>query len=182
MKILTYVLLIKIILPLTGCVFQVQNTEGLRLAYEDIDLATSKGIELKALENVDAPQKKEAVDLYRDVKATINSYLQQAITDAADYIVNNPEESYIATKASEKVLSFQSMVDSLSQKFPRNQAMLDELKAKYSTTDFPIFGVSDLAITAINAILELHNRNQKAAYERFKETVTKYMMKNYSEL
>ena len=182
MKITIYILLAIIILPFTGCSFQVKNTEGLRLAYQDIDLATSKGIELKTLENVDAKQRKEAENLYREIKAEINSYLQQAITDAADYTVNNPKESYIAIDANEKVLSFKSMVDRLGTRFPRNQAMLNQFHAKYSTKDFPIFGASDLAITVINTILELHNQNQKAAYERFKETVNKYMMKDYTEL
>jgi len=166
MKVLIY-LLVAITLLLTGCTFQVKNTDGLRLAYEDIDLATSKGLELKALKNVDKQLRQQAIGMYQDAKATINGYLKQAITDAAGYTVDKPAESYIATKAHEKVSSFQAKVDKLSVKF-RIQA-------------FP--GVMEgVAVIVIKAILEQHDQNQKAAYGRFKETVEKYMMKNYVEL
>ncbi len=167
MKVLIYILLVAITLPLTGCTFQVKNTEGLRLAYEDIGLAESKGLELKALKNVDKQQRQEAVGLYQDAKATINSYLQQAITDAAGYTVNKPAESYIATKAHEKVSSFQAKVDELSPKF-----LIQAIPGVVPVIVGPL----------IERILEQHGQNQKEAYERFKKTVEKYMMKNYVEL
>ena len=168
MKTHIYKLLVAVTILLNGCMFQVKNTKGLQLAYQDIDLATSKGLELKALKIVDKQQQQEAVGLYQDAKAAINSYLQQAITDAADYTVNEPEESYLETEARKKASVF--------------KAKVDELRARSATKAFPGVVVQELAVIVIDAIFELHGQSQKAAYERFIETVEKYMMKNYTEL
>ncbi len=166
MNTLKYVSLLVAALLLTGCSqFQVKNTEGLRLAYEDIDRASSKGVELKSLKNITEPQRQEAADLYREAKAALNGYLQQAITDASGYIVDKSAESYVSTKAADKVASFQKKVSEL-----RGHAIAS------------VGEWIPVAFQVIAEIKKLHDQEQKAAYERFEKTVKAYMMKNYEEL
>lgn len=171
MKPLARVSVILSVFMLTGCAqFQVKNTDGLRLAYEDIDRASSKGAELKSLQNVTEQQRQGAADLYREAKATLNSYLQQAITDAASYTVDKNAESYASTKASEKVSSFQSKVNEL------------RASARGETKAFAGEWIAPVAERVITKIKELHDQNQKAAYERFEKIVKEHMMKNFEEL
>lgn len=154
-------------LLLTGCTnFQVKNTDGLRLAYEDVERASSKGSQLRALTNVTDAQRQEAANLYRDAKAVINAYFQQSITDASAYVVNENAESYKATKGSEKVAAFQKSVNVLQ-----------------GTTTKEWFPVATSVVTSIiEEIINLNDQEQKAAYDRFVATVNKYMMKNFEEL
>ena len=151
---------------LSGCTkFQVKNTDGLGLAYADIDLASSKGSQLRAMSNVNEPQRQQAADLYREAKAVINSYLQQSITDASGYTVDKNAQSYATTKGSEKLAAFQKKVGELQ-----------------GTTTASVGEWIPLAALAIAEIRKLHDQDQKAGYERFVATVNKYMMKNYEEL
>lgn len=156
-------LLITALTCLTGC-FSIKNTDGLALAYEDIDRASSKASELKTLANISDLQRNQAADLYREAKASINSYLQKSITDAADYTVDQPAESYTATGASAKVNAFVKRVGDLRGVAPDSVIWVP------------------LAAAAINEIVKLHNQAQEAAYKRFVDTVNKYMMKNYEEI
>ena len=174
MKTLLYLSLLVSAVFLTGCsTFQVKNTEGLRLAYEDIDSSTSKAVELRKLKNITDRQRNEASDLYRDAKSSINSYLQQAITDAADYVVDNPVDSYLATQSVEKVSVFRKKVNELRETAPSPVDKSVELAIPWAVP---------LAVTVITEITKLHDQSQKAAYERFKKTVKESLMKNYEEL
>ena len=153
-----------LLLSLTGC-FSVKSTEGLRMAYENVDLAHSKAVELKTLKNVTDAQKQEAADLYRTAKSKVNGYLQESITRAASYTVNEPAESYEKTKASESVNNFERKVNQLRGRAPASAAAI-----------LPIVTI------AIEEIVKLNGEAQKAAYDRFTQTVNKYMMKNYEEV
>lgn len=160
------VIILGCVLLFVGCKsFQIKNTEGLGLAYEDVDRASSKAVQLKSLENVSEEQRQEAVELYRDIKAVINGYLKKAITDASSYTVDQNVESYKSTGATEKVLAFQEKVNELRS--PINMTSVDWVP---------------IAIEAIEMIVKLHDQDQKAAYERFVDTVERYKMKNYEEL
>lgn len=166
MKTTTTILLAIVVAALTGCTsFKVKNTEGLRLAYEDIEQASSKGVELKSMKYINDRQRQEAADLYRDAKAALNSYLQQAITDASSYTVDKPAETYAACGADKKVALFRAKVNDLRGRTPAAAAVW-----------IPI------AVEVITEIKKLHDQEQKAAYERFEQTVKKYMMKDFDEL
>lgn len=157
---------IVMVLSLTGC-FSIKNTEGLRIAYEDVDLAQSKASELKALKNVTEAQRQEAADMYRNAKSKVNAYLQGTITRAASYTVDEPANKYTETKASESVTEFKEKV---------NQLRGPERKFKEMAM------VIGIAVIVIEEIVKLNNEVQKAAYDRFTQTVTKYMMKNYEDI
>jgi len=156
-----------IALALGGCSFNVVDTEGLRLAYEDIDRASSKGVELKGLGEIPDDQRREAVDLYREAKASVNGYLQQTITDAADYEVNSPAASYTQTGSGEKVAAFVDQVDDLRS---------GKAAPKSAAVWIPI------AVSVVTEIQKLNDQNQRAAYERFERTVKEHMMKSYEDL
>ena len=164
--------LFSLVLFITGCsTFMVKDTEGLRLAYEDIDLASSKGVELKGLQYIPVQQRQEAIDLYREAKASLNGYLQKAITDAAGYTVENTANSYTQARCKEKVTVFNNKVNQL-----REANIFKNVALK------PVEDWKPTAVFVITEIKKLHEQEQKAAYDRFEKTVKGYFMKNYEEL
>lgn len=150
---------------LTSCAFTVKNTDGLKLAYEDIDRASSYASELKSMSAISKPDEDKAADLYREAKSEINSYLQKAITDASDYEVNNPAEEYLTTKGTVKVDAFENKVKELRP-----------LRVLAAPVWVPIFEA------AIIAIWDLNQKAREEGRKRFEETVTKYMMKRCEEI
>lgn len=154
------------VLFVSGCAFKVKNTEGLRLAYEDIDRASSKAVQLKSLVDIDESKRREAADMYREAKAGANSYLNQVITDAADYKVEEPAARYRKLDVGEKVSAFRQEVDSLAANASSEKA------AEW----IPI------AAEVLGKIKDLHDEEQEAAYKRFVDTVTQYKMMHYEEL
>ncbi|QSA96516.1 hypothetical protein [Methylococcus sp. EFPC2] len=153
-----------LLLSLTGC-FNVKNTDGLRLAYEKVDWAQSKAAELKTLKNVTDAQRQEAADLYRLAKSKVNGYLQDSITRAASYTVDEPAEKFTTTEAPESVNRFEKKVNQLRGRTTASAAV-----------------IAPIVAIAIEEIVKLNGEAQKAAYERFTQTVNKYMMKNYEEI
>lgn len=152
---------------LSGCsTFTVKNTDGLQLAYEDIDRASSYASRLKSAPQVPADERNEAVGLYIDTKGKINSYLEKAITDAADYEVNNPREEYLASGAREKEQLFEKKV---TEATGRQMRLAPD-------------AWSPVAGAVINAIWDLNQKNREAARQKFEDTVKKYEMKNYEEI
>lgn len=194
-------------LLLGGCTtFQIKNTDGLMLAYEDIDRASSKGIELKMLSKISEEQRQKAADLYREAKHSVNAYLQSAIIDAADYKVDKNSDSYKATGIHEKVVEFQNKVNELRQ--PRIASISQEgsIVSLVGSTKQAVGSGSEgtgnkavaeilsevvlsaaptwvpLAKDAIEEIVNLRKEEQKAAYERFGKIVNQYMMKDFEVL
>jgi len=167
-------ILLPLLILLGGCSsFRVINTDGLRLAYEDVDRATSKAVELRSLSGVAKNKEAEAVDAYREAKASINSYLQQAITDAADGKVDNPARSYTETSSPGKIAVFVGKVDEV--KAVGQESALDT--GQESALDW-----APLAVTLISEIKSLNDEERTAAYERFKATVSSHMMPNFEAL
>ena len=163
------ILIVVSILGMTGCAFTVKNTDGLELAYKDIDRASSYASELKSMGGIPKREEDEAADLYRKAKSEINSYLKKAITDASDYTVNNPEEEYLTTKGTAKVDAFEKKVK--------------ELRRIRISVVPPLMPISGTAIEAIiEAIWKINQKAREEGRKRFEETVTKYMMKSYEEI
>lgn len=152
---------------LTGCAFTVKNTDGLNLAYKDIDLASSYASELKSMKNVLENRRATVVDLYREAKSELNGYLQKAITDASDYEVNNPKEEYLATQGTARVHAFEKEVKKLR-------------RVHLKTMSAPAW--TPVAEAAIRTIWDLNQKAREEGRKRFEETVIKYMMKNYEEI
>ena len=113
-----------------------------------------------------------ATDLYREAKSEINSYLQKAITDASDYEVNNTKEEYLTTKSSEKVDAFENKVKEL-----RSHTIYKSVPTVAIVSPWvPIVEV------AIKAIWEINQKAREEGRNKLKQTVVKYMMKNYEEI
>ena len=159
------ILIVVSIFGLTSCAFTVKNTDGLALAYKDIDRASSYASELKSMGGINKTDEDKAADLYREAKSEINSYLQKAITDASDYEVNNPKEEYITTKCIVKVDAFENKVKELR-----------------SIRTFVVPAWIPIVETAIKAIWDLNQTAREEGRKKFEETVTKYMMKPYEEI
>jgi hypothetical protein len=159
------ILLIIVTLILAGC-FKIVDTEGLKLAYQDKFLA--KGIQLKNLQNVPEDQKLLAENDYRVSEASMNAFFQQVITDAANYRVNVPADNYQKASVHDQVEAFVNKVDGLQ---PQKQIV-----------DINIPIEAALVIQVISEIFILQGQRQQEAYNRFVNTVTENMMKEYEAL
>ena len=166
-RLYTQLILILSTIGLTGCItaFTVKNTEGLHLAYRDIDRASSYASKLISMRGIPPKSLEEAADLYRQAKSELNSYLQNAITAASDYDVNNPKEEYLATQCTPSVDAFEKKVKELRGFRPMS-----------ASAWIPI------AEAVINKIWELNQKAREGGRKSFEETVTKYMMKNFEEI
>ena len=162
-------LIVVSIFGITGCAFTVKNTDGLALAYKDIDRASSYASALKSMGGIPEESKNEAKDLYIQAKAEFVSYLQKAITDASDYEVDNPKEEYMAIKATAKVDAFENKVKELRD-------------TSVSIKALPPLIAAGVANIVIETIWDLNQKAREEGRKKFEETVTKYMMKNYEEI
>lgn len=159
------------ILLLSGCeTFKVKNVEGLQMAYRDVDMAASKGSQLRSMSNIPDDQRQTAADLYRAAKATINGYFRVTITDASTYTVEKDAESYNKTNGHQQVIAFSQKVDEL------------QLSKSEKFNPTVINTVAPVAKIAIETILSLNDKKQQAAYDRFTATINNYMMKDFEEL
>ncbi len=166
------ILVVVSIFGLTGCAFTVKNTDGLALAYKDIDRASSSASELKSMDGITKPEDDDAADLYRQAKSEINSYLQKAITDASDYEVNNPKEEYLNTMGTAKVDAFENKVKELRLRHISKSVLTVAVVSSWA----PIFEA------AIEAIWEIHQKAREEGRKTFEQTLTKYMMNSYEEI
>lgn len=165
------------ILLLSGCeTFKVKSVEGLQMAYSDVDMAASKGSQLRSMSNIPENQRQTAADLYRTAKATINAYFRLTITDASTYTVEKDAESYNKTNGHQQVIAFSQKVDEL-QLTSSSPSLKSE---KFNPT--VIDTVAPVAKIAIEIILSLNDKKQQAAYDRFTATINNYMMKDFEEL
>ncbi len=80
-------------LMLVGCGFGVKNTEGLRAAYEKIELAYPLVIEIDARQDLKGKDKQALVDSYNEAKASINSFLEEVKTKSVK-VVDVPKETF----------------------------------------------------------------------------------------
>jgi hypothetical protein len=168
--ILTVFFLVAMIL--TGCKFTLKNTEGLHLAFKDIDRAADYASELKAREK-DIPQKDffKAKDKYIEAKNVLNGYLMKTITDAADYEVNNTKEEYLATGGTAKVDAFEKEVK-----------LLRPMEQKGVAAVAIISAVKPVAEAAIKAIMEANQKAKDRGLDAFTKSVEKYKMKTFEEI
>jgi outer membrane murein-binding lipoprotein Lpp len=158
-----------------GCGFKINNTDGLQLAYEDIDSTSSYASELKAMKDVtkhiSQGKFNAARDKFNTAKTKLNGYLQNAITNASDYKVDNPKEEYLKSEAPVAVAAFKEEVQSLR---PRRN------KGVPIATIIPI--IIPIAEKAIDAIMKADQMAKDKGLEAFKTSVEKYMMKNLEEI
>ncbi len=167
MKIRIFVIFIVVGIALTGCTkFRVKNIDGLELAYGDIYLAHSGARELKSLQNVPEKQMHEARKMYNEAQSSVNSYLDKTITEAAgSFKVEKTADSYSSTSSNEKIIKFRRKVSEIG--------------------GFSIMSVDllpEIILSLLGKIKELHDKEQEAAYLRFKSMVEENKMKNFEDL
>jgi hypothetical protein len=158
---------------LTGCGgFKVKNTEGLYLAYKDIDRASSYASELTAMKDIPKKNFFDAKDKYTQATNVLNGYLMKAITDAADYEVNNTKEEYLATGGTAKVDAFEKEVRLLRPMKQKGAAAVAAI--------IPI--VVPVAEAAMKAITEADQKAKDKGLDVFTKSVEKYKMKPFEEI
>jgi hypothetical protein len=167
--ILTMFFLVAMIL--TGCSFKLKNTEGLYLAYKDIDRAADYASELKAMKDIPQEDFFGAKDKYIEAKNVLNAYLMKTITDAADSEVNNTKEEYLATGGSGKVDAFEKKVK-----------LLRPIEKKGVAAAAIVSTVIPVAEAAIKAIMEANQKAKDKGLEVFTKSVEKYKMKPFEEI
>ena len=157
-------LLIIMCMMLAGC-FKVKNTDGLRAAYEKIELAYPLVIEIDSRQDLKGKDRQVLVDSYNEAKASVNSFLEDAKTKSIS-VVDIPKEAFEKDSASQKIDKFISDV----------KASREKGKA------IPPAVVFEIAALIIDKIWELHNENEKIAYERFVKIIDDNKMVEFNQV
>lgn len=151
-------------LMLAGC-FKVKNTDGLRAAYEKIELAYPLVVEIDARQDLKAKDRQALIDSYNAAKASVNSFLKDVKTKSVD-VVDVPKEAFEKDKASQKIDKFISDA----------KASREEGKA------IPAAVIVAIAVPILEKVVELHNKNEKEAYERFTKIIDESMMVEFAQV
>ena len=157
-------LVIVMCMMLAGC-FKVKNTDGLRVAYEKIELAYPLVVEIDARQDLKAKDRLALIDSYNEAKASVNSFLRDVKTKSVK-VVDVPKEAFEKDRASQKIDKFISDV----------KASREKGKA------IPPAVVVAIAVPVIEKVWELHNENEKEAYERFMKIIDDNMMVEFDQV
>lgn len=148
---------------LSGC-FEVKNTDGLRAAYEKVELAYPLAAEIRKKPALDNKTRQEVIDSYNEAKAALNSFLEDAKTKSVK-TVDIPREAFEKDKASK-----------LMDDFIR-AAKLARGRAPASAEAIIL-----IAGAIIEKIWELNKKDDKEAYDRFVEIIDKNKMVDFSKV
>jgi hypothetical protein len=151
-------------LMLVGC-FKVKNTDGLRAAYEKIELAYPLVVEIDARQDLQAKDRQDLIDSYNEAKASVNSFLKDVKTKSVK-VVDVPKEAFEKDKASQKIDKFISDV----------KASREGGKA------IPAAVVVAIAVPIIEKVWELNDKKEKEAYERFTKIIDENIMVEFPQV
>ena len=171
LSIISIIIFSIVIIP--GCSFKIINTDGMQLAFQDIDRASDYASELKAMKDIPQTDFYRAKDSYIAAKNVLNGYLAKAITDASDYEVNNTKEEYLATGATAKVDAFEKEVKSLR---PTPKLGFGLPSAAVISPSMPV------AKEAIKAIMEANEKTKDKGLNLYTTSVEKYKMKSFEDI
>jgi len=149
---------------LAGC-FKVKNTDGLRAAYEKIELAYPLVIEIDARQDLKAKDRQALIDSYNEAKASVNSFLKDVKTKSVS-VVDVPKEAFDKDSANQKIDKFINDV----------KASREKGKA------IPPAVVVAIAVPIIEKVWELNNENEKEAYSRFMKIIDDNMMVEFDQV
>jgi len=149
----------------------VKNTEGLQLAYQDIDRASDYASELKAMKDIPQVDFFRAKDSYIEAKNVLNAYLMKAIADASDYEVNNPKEEYPTTGGPAKVDAFE-----------REVKLLRPMEKKSVAAAVIVSAWIPVAAEAMKVIMEANEKAKDKGLNMFTTSIEKYKMKTFEEI
>jgi len=100
--------MIVICLMLAGC-FEVKNTDGLRAAYEKIELAYPLVVEIDAKQNLQAKDKQVLMDSYNEAKASVNSFLKDVKTKSVT-VVNVQKRLLRKIRQAKRLINLSAML------------------------------------------------------------------------
>ena len=151
-------------LMLVGC-FKVKNTDGLRAAYEKIELAYPLVVEIDARQDLQAKDRQDLIDSYNEAKASVNSFLKDVKTKSAK-VVDVPKEAFEKDKASQKIDKFIS----------------DAKASREGGKAIPAAVVVAIAVPIIEKVWELNDKKEKEAYERFTKIIDENIMVEFPQV
>lgn len=157
-------LMVVICLMIAGC-FKVKNTDGLRAAYEKIELAYPLVVEIDARQDLKAKDRQALIDSYNEAKASVNSFLKDVKTKSVD-VVDVPKEAFEKDKASRKIDKF----------------INDAKASREGGKAIPAAVVVAIAVPILEKVVELHNKNEREAYERFTKIIDESMMVEFAQV
>ena len=157
-------LMVVVCLMIAGC-FKVKNTDGLRATYEKVELAYPLAIEILARQDLKAGDRQALVDSYNEAKASVNSFLKDVKTKSVT-VVDVPKEAFAKDAASQKIDKF-----------------INDTKASRDTEKaIPPAVVVAIAVPIIEKVWELHEKNEKEAYERFTKIIDDNLMVEFAQV
>lgn len=148
---------------LSGCAtFKVENIDGLRGAYLDINRSYELASQVAERGNIPESRKQELRLLYGEARAAANSFLDSVKTRATAYTVDVPARAYHDDSSSKALAKF--LDESRKSLGAMNQAV-DYVRA---------------ASEIIKLVTELNDNAQEAAYRRFVKVLDDNRMKDWS--
>lgn len=150
-------------LLLTGC-FEVKNTDGLRAAYEKIELAYPLAAEIKRKTGIEDEKRQAVIDSYNEAKAAVNSFLEDVKTKSVK-TVDISRDTFEKDKANTAI-----------DKFIRDAKIARGRSPASTGTGLLIAGA------VIDKIWELHQKDENEAYNRFIKIIDDNKMVEYSKV
>ena len=119
-------------LMLAGC-FKVKNTDGLRAAYEKIELAYPLVVEIDARQDLKAKDRQALIDSYNAAKASVNSFLKDVKTKSVD-VVDVPKEAFEKDTIIKAMTMHRNNVTKVAEELSISRPTLYDLMKKYNIT------------------------------------------------
>lgn len=154
-------------MTLAGC-FEVKNTDGIRAAYEKIELAYPLAAEIKARQNLEEAKRQTLIDSYNEAKAAVNSFLEDIKTKSVK-IVDVPRDTFEKDRANE-----------LIDKFIRDAKASRETSKALEIAS--VGAAISIVVPIINEIWKLHQEDEKDAYNRFVKIIDDNKMVEFSKV
>lgn len=176
-------LVIVICLMLAGCItFQVKNTDGLRAAYEKIELAYPLAAEIGARQDLEAQRRQALIDTYNEAKASVNSLLYDVKQKSVE-VVDFPKEAFETDEASQKIDKFISDAEA-SRPSRATPSAVPETEGYGLPSAIPGLGyeAAEFAMGIVEAIWRLHKEDQQEAYERFMKIIDANKMVEFDQV
>ena len=148
--------------------FKVKNTDGLRSAYEKIELAYPLAAEIAARKDLKAKDRQALIDSYNEAKASMNSFLKNVKTTSING-VDVPKDAFERDRASQKIDEFINAAKASRKEEEGEKAI-------------PVAIVVAIAAPIIDKVWELTQKNKKEAYERFTKVIDDNMMVDFNQV
>ena len=162
MKRIKFLIVFLLSCMIMACSFQVKNTDGLRAAYEKIELAYPLAAEIADRKDLNEKDRQTLIDSYNEAKAAVNSFLKDVKTKSVK-VVDVPLTAFEKDRAKEKIEKFINEAKAAREK---TRAIGPEV-------------IVAIAVPVIETIWKLNQESEKEAYERFTKIIDENLMVDF---